>query len=81
LGDLDLILGIVGLNMSNDMDEVANSVMNLVLSGSDVTVKHGELCKDCGKNDRRYPCRSTGEDCRPFGVVTITSKRIFGFYK
>jgi len=61
------------------MSEVAESVMNLVHSGSDVTVKHGGLCKDCGKHDLRFECRSTGDDCRIVAIITITSKRVFGF--
>lgn len=63
------------------MSEVAANVADLVIAGHDITVKHGWLCKDCGKNELRYSCRRTGGDCQPFEVITLTSKKTFGAYK
>ena len=59
------------------MGEVIESVMNLVQSGSDVSVKHGVVCIHCNGKSTRYACRQTGEECFQHSIVTISSKRVF----
>ena len=77
MGDLGLILSLFSLNMSNDMQEVAESVTNLVLSGCNVSVKHGMMCIHCKGLNGRRGCRYTGEECQFEHTVTISSKKTF----
>ena len=63
--------------MSN-IDKVAVAVTDMILSGSDITIKQAFGCKVCGntKNHGNY-CNHCGRDKKQARIVVVSTKKTF----